>query len=725
MEFLNAVLLAGMAAVSIPVVIHLFHKSRFRVVPWGAMHLLEAVLRKNTRRLKLEQLILLLLRCAIPVFLAICMARPVITGLEPLLGNAKSSTVLVLDNSYSMEAGGPGRTNFQEARESARQIVDQQVQGSDVAVVQMAGGVASLLGEPTFDLDRVRGELSRARSGFGSAEVPQALDAARSQAAKMHHAHREIVVLSDFQKVSWGEEGGLPGATRAHLADELAKGPVKPTVTFFKVGREVTDNVSMEQPSFSRMILGVGQQLRIRAALKNHGDASYPDLRVVLKIDGKERTVAQTSLDPHLEGQVLFTHTFDTPGSHVVELLADADPLTADNGWLASIPVWDRVPVLLVSGDPNPEPLRGETDFIEIALRPYGAGKVELADLITTTTIEARDLDAKRLSEARVVLLANVPQLNEVQLKALDAFVREGGGLLIFPGNRINSAWYNTTLAADGRGLLPLPVASLAGSMNQAGTQSSIVSQHFEHSALEMFNDPKNGNLADAQIWLWYKMRAEGGRNADPSLSVMARLETGDPFLVEKRYGEGRVIQCAIPCDADWSNLPMRPFYLPLMQQLVTYLASKVHPSRNVDVGKPLVAFLPVAEAGKKALLTDPDGKASEVVVSNRGTRGVVEFAQTQRLGLYVLDTPGGSRIHFVVNTDRRESDLRQLDEKELQAVAKSMGASVVTSWAEYRQMDQQRRYGQEVWQMLLVGVLVFIFLEMLLEQFFAGRKFR
>lgn len=723
MEFLNAVLLAGMAAVTVPIVIHLFHKSRFRVVPWGAMHLLEAVLRKNTRRLRLEQLILLLLRCAIPVFLAICMARPVLTGLEPLLGDEKSSTVLVLDNSYSMEAGGPGRSNFQQAVEAARQIVDHQPPNSDVAIVEMAGGAPTLLDEPMLDLDRVRGGLARSRSGFGAAEPPRALDRAREIASKMQNLHREIVVLSDFQKVSWGEEGGLPGLARTQLADRLGKGPVKPALTFFKVGRDVIDNVSMEKPEFSRMILGVGQQLRVRATLHNHGEGSYPDLRVLLRVDGLQRTVAQTSLDPHAQAQVLFTHTFDQPGSHVVEVVADADPLAADNGWMSSIPVWDRVPVLLVSGDSNPEPLRGETDFVEIALRPYGAGKVEMADLLTTTTIEARDLDAKRLAEARVVLLANVPQLNEVQLKALDGFVREGGGLLIFPGNRINSAWYNTTLSADGRGLLPLPVVSLAGSMNQAGTQASIVSQHFEHSALGMFNDPRNGNLADAQIWLWYRMRAEApGRRADPALAVLARLDTGDPLLVEKPYGEGRVIQCAIPCDADWSNLPMRPFYLPLMQQLVTYLASKVHPPRNVDVGRPLVAFLPVADAGKKALLTDPDQKAVEVTVSNRGTRGVVEFAQTQRPGLYVLEAPGGNRIHFVVNTDRKESDLRRLDDAGLQAVAKAMGATVVASWAEYRQLDHQRRFGQEVWKILLLAVLLFLFTEMLLEQFFARR---
>src|ERR1043165_5955430 len=144
MTFLNAALIAGMAAVAIPIIIHLTHRSKFKLVPGGAMRLLEAVLRKNTKRLRLEQLILLLIRCSIPVALALCMARPVIMGLSPLLENKKISTVLILDNSYSMEAGGPANSNFQKAKEAARQIVDNLVPGSDVAIVQMAGGAPPL-----------------------------------------------------------------------------------------------------------------------------------------------------------------------------------------------------------------------------------------------------------------------------------------------------------------------------------------------------------------------------------------------------------------------------------------------------------------------------------------------------------------------------------------------------------------------------------------------------
>jgi hypothetical protein len=275
---------------------------------------------------------------------------------------------------------------------------------------------------------------------------------------------------------------------------------------------------------------------------------------------------------------------------------------------------------------------------------------------------------------------------------------------------------------AGGKGLLPLPVASLSGSTN-SGTRATIVSQHFEHPALEMFNDPRNGNLSEADIRLWYKMREETGKPGESAVTVLARLDTGDPFLVEKKFGEGRIIECAVPCDAEWTNLPARPFYLPLMQQLVTYLASKVNPPRNVEVGKPIAAFLPAADAGRKAILTDPEGKAREIPIQAKGSRAVAEFADTQRPGLYVLDAPNNNRIHFVVNVDRKESDLSALSEAEVQGVAKAMGASVVKTFNEYRSLDQQRRFGQEIWQFLLAVMIGLVFLEMVLEQVFARRK--
>lgn len=715
--FVNGALLAGAFALAIPIIIHLFHKSRFQIVKWGAMHLLEKVIRTNQRRIKIEQIILLIIRAAIPLILALCMARPVWKGVRKLMGETRTSTIILLDNSYSMAASRAGTSNFSLAKDEASRLLNELPRGSDAQVVLMGEGGAPLLDEPTYDLARLTQSLKQIEASYGTATVPSALDFATNVFGQMHESSRNLIVMTDFQRISFE---ATEDAEVSQMLDRLRKLPLPPEISFFDVGSEAKDNVAIESLDYSRLMVGIGQKIQIRANLRNFGDVPYQDLRVYFKADGKERSVAQIRLGPHEKGQVLFSHAFDAAGSHVVEVVADADPLKADNSYLASIPVRDKIPVLLVNGDPSAEPLKGETDFAEIALQPYSStGRVALADLISTKVVRTENLDAQGINASAVVVLANVRQLDGGQLKALEDFVHNGGGLLIFPGNRVDASWTNATLFKDGKGLLPLALGALGGDLKEGAPSIGIVSQRFDHPALDLFNDPRNGTVSDAAIKMWYRLKEPAVASADAP-TIVARLSSGDPFLVEKRFGEGRVIQCAVPCDSDWSNLPMRPFYLPMMQRLAIYLASTVFPPRNLDVSKPLVAFLPPADAGKKASLVLPDGSSREVTVVKKGGRGVVEFAKTQQPGLYTLTSPGGTQTHFVVNTSRRESDLQRLTDAEIADFAKSHGVSVVRSGAEYKQLDRTRRYGSEFWRSLLLLLLALIFAELFLQQRFA-----
>lgn len=716
MSFLNIVLLGGLAAASIPLIIHLLHRSRFRVIKWGAMHLLDPLQRTQRRRIRIEQLLLLIVRCAIPAVLALCMARPVLTGMQALLGAAKTSVAVLLDNSYSMEVGTTSRNAFTEARDVAGKVIQHLGRGSEVSVLLMGGVPRPLLDEPTFNTDRAERELNKLQTGYGSAAVPASLELGIGTLGKMHEAHRELVVISDFQKVSWSsaEDGD-----RAVVASRMQNLPVPPMVTFIEIGREEKNNVSVQSLDLSRILLGVGQKFQVRAHLQNHSDAAYPSLRIYFRVDGAERSMSQFTLGPRETGQVLFTHTFDTAGSHVIAVDADAaDALKSDNVLLASVPVWDKLPVLLVNGNPSPEPLQGETDFLEIALRPYNAVKGSLADLVATRVIEQNQLDEGKLKDVRVVILANVREIWDHQVKLLEEFVRGGGGLLIFPGSRINPAWYNQRLGADGKGLMPCSLSTLEGGLDDDAPHTAILTHHYEHPALQLFNDPRNGNLSAATIRLWYKVgESPGSRQSETNAFVLARYSTGDPFLLEKKFGDGSVIFCSTPCSAEWSNLPMRPFYLPLMQQLVTYLAAKFDPPRNVDIGQPLIAALPATMAGKTLELTDPEGGKHGLKAEARGGRALVSSAETRRPGLYLLETPDKSLIHFVVNTSRTESDLARLTADELKAVAKTFNATVVKTWDEYRDLEQRRRFGREFWRPLLWVLLVLIAVEIWLEQ--------
>ena len=715
MNFLNIILLGGAAAASLPLIIHLLHKSRFKVVPWAAMHLLDPRRLAQKRRIRFENLLLLLVRCLIPVVLALLLARPVLRGISGWLGTARMSAVVLLDNSYSMEVGTPERTTFIQARDAASQIIRNLARGSEVSVLLLGGVPGPVLDEPTFDTDRADRELVKLKTGYGSAAVPESLEMGVGVLGKMHEAHRELIVISDFQKVSWAD---AEEADRRRVANLVKQLPVTPGVTFLHVGREDKNNVSVQSLEFSRFLLGVGQRFQVRANLRNYGEVAYHDLRVYFRVDGQERSAAEVSLGPREDGQVLFTYTFETAGSHVISVAADAlDSLKADNALLASVPVWDQLPVLLISGNLGHEPLEGETDFLEIALRPYSAVKTTLADLITTTVIEPKQLDAKQLKDQRVVVLANVPQLDAKQVALLEEFVRGGGGLLIFPGNAIKTEWYNTKLAGDGKGLFPWRLTALEGGLEETVAHSTILAQHYEHPALTLFNDPRQGSLATATIRLWYKLTARGNGTTNDVPFVIARLSNGDPFLVEKKFGDGTVIACSGPCSAEWSNLPLRPFYLPLMQQLVTYLAAKFDPPRNVEIGRPLIAVVPAALGGKTLKLTDPVGRKHQLIATNAAGRALVTFHETRRPGLYILNTPTNTPLHFVVNTTRAESDLTQLTSDEIKAVAKPWNATVIHSWDEYHQLEQRRRFGREIWRPLLWTLLGLIFAELFLAQ--------
>lgn len=719
MTFLNMALLGGMIAGAVPIIIHLLNRSRFRVVKWGAMHLLENIIRTQKRRLRWEQWLLLLVRALIPIMLALCMARPVIVGVQGLMGQTKSSVTILLDNSYSMNATVATRSQFSLAQQEASAVLSGLPKGTEASVLWMAGGSRELVG-PSFDIATLNRAVMGMERGNGVANPSVAMEKAVGVLSRAHYANRDVLIISDFQKTSWSDEAIRE---RKRAAELLANMPTPPRITLMQTGQEVTENVAVESLDLSRPILGVGQQVRVRASIKNYGKREYGAMRVYFRVDGIEKSASQIDLGPRQTNQVLFSHVFTESGSHVIELVADADTLKADNVLRVSVPVWDQLPVLLVNGDPGREILQGETDFLEIALQPFSeAGQGDLADVIAAEAVTLDRFRPSDLNEKRVVVLANVAALSEPQLTAVEDYTRQGGGLIIFPGDKTNAAWYNEKLGEGGRGLLPCMLGDLAGSLTDVENAVSVVASHYDHPALAFFNDPRKGSLDGPSIRVWYRLEAPDVVGAN--LSVMARLDTGDPFLVEKGYGRGRVILCSTSADIAWTDYPLKPIYLPLMQQMVTWLAARAEPSRNIEVGQQLVGILPPATAGKVATITDPAGQEHRVVPQFRDTHALVEFDQTSQPGVYMLQSPDeadSELIHFVVRTPRQESNLDLLTAGEVQAVADEIDAGLVESGQDFLDADERRRFGWELWKLLLLVTLGLVFFEMYLQQRISG----
>lgn len=785
MNFLNVGLAFGAAAVVIPLLIHIFNRSRFKVVTWGAMHLLESVLRVNRRQVQLEQIILLIIRCAIPILLALCLARMVVTDWGPfihriilplaalgflilvallprlkklfgvlcaacvlyalaaeagLIGESyekknissdstdiASSTVILLDDSFSMNADG----GFEKARAFTEGFLKKMKKGSDASVVRMGGTASPIFAKPTSETEALGERAGKLKASYDKVDLVGSLDTGIATIHDGRNAKREIILVSDFRKADWEKTGGALAILKTRLDNE----PLKPAITLINVSGPARENVSVDSVELSATSVGVGQKVLVRAELRNHGSSSYEgDLPVRLLINDELVPVDETvvSLRPGEAGQVLFTHKFAEAGSTVVTVeIVASDALDDDNRRSASVTVLDRIGVLLIDGSPSEEWLSGETDFLKLALTPFEEAKVkksvETKDLIDASVVTLDNFDpAKHLDgNQSVVVLANVSRLKDDQISALSSFVRNGGGLWLALGDQVDADWYNEVLGSEANDLLPLPLRNIGGSLSDDSVRTRVVASHFEHPALSLFNDRRNGNLADADLWRWHRLTESTGIGTQDA-TVLARLETGDVFLAEKKVDKGIVIQMATTVDGDWTNMPVRSCYLPLVQQIASYLADQVTPPRNLPAGATLTHYLPEKEAGKTLNVTSPDGSTHTVKAVKRGSRAVAEFSETRRPGIYQMSGEEGNSVKFVTSASPRESRLDRMSEEEIRestsALAESIDfidASEKDALAQYLELDGARTFGRETWKILLGAVLALVLLELILQRIF------
>ncbi|WP_417748590.1 BatA domain-containing protein [Rosistilla oblonga] len=736
MSFLNVALLGGLAAFAIPLIIHLLNRSKFKTLDWGAMHLLDSVVANNSRRVRLEQLLLLLIRCAIPALLAFCLARPVLTGWQSLPGDAPASTVILLDNSYSMDAIGASGTRIAEAVDDTRLIVDSSGKGSDTSVILTGGSPAPMFDTPVFDSKSITDQLPFLDSGRGATSLADSLELGASVVSAMANSRRNLILISDFQR---SDVDALTPAAIEQFRQQIDSQAVPPSITLIQRSGDAEQNIAIEDVQLSTRALGVGQQLKVRVRVKNYGVSDVPEARLQFIVDDRLVGVTELAVAGDATAQALFVHKFDAAGSHVLKFDVDAgDDLKTDNQYLAVVDVIDSIEVLMIDGDPSRKPMESETDFLAVALTPFSLGQMPLADLVETRIVKTDEVDQQTLEWARVVIMANVAKLDDDRTAKLQDFVQRGGGLIVFTGNKVDVDWYNRVLHQQ-RGLFPLPIQGIGGGLDDGDRGARIVAQHFEHPALQIFNSGNSGSseLAQADIAQWYvltkpastsdnriqavsnKSKADAS-GIDPQASTLIRLDSGDPLWVEKPVGKGFVMACATTADADWNNLPLRPVFLPLVQQLVTSIATRGVPASNLTAGETLVALYDAAAADTTQVLSLPGNKQRSLRPVADQQRSVIRYAGTNQPGLYTLTQPDAPPRHFAVEIDRGESKLETIDAEQLQTLADALGADVVTDGAAFLALDSSRRHGREIWRLVLFALLGLLFVELFFQQRFS-----
>ncbi len=484
-------LAVGAGAVSVPIIIHLLNRRRYRIVTWAAMRFLLAAQRQNTRRLRLEQLILLLVRVAVIALIVIAMAS-VTPWAEKVWGyfwpeggrpgaqhGARIHHVIVLDGSLSMNAMNDGTPLFERARQLAIAKIKQAPAGDGFSVLLMKENPTWIVGEASYNAGKVIREIEAIRSGHGNSSLPATLNmvSAKLAEASARFPTQMVYFFTDLQQTTWA---GMPPPDPAKEAGEGKARPVwddiqqRARTVFVDVGVDDMDNLAVTDLTIEEPFLTTGMKAPLVATVQHFGKEAKANIRVELLVGKAREAAGDSPLQPRVVGQELislragerltvpFAYQFPDPGAYAVQVRIEHkdDPLELDNVRSAIVTVKDTIPVLLVNGKPSPDRYERATEYVRLAMNPFPRGAEPKYAPLRPKVVNASqfaDVPEEEFLRYDLIVLCDVGQFGPGDLRRLDAHVRRGGGLMIALGDKSleNLDAYNRLFYKSDQGLLP------------------------------------------------------------------------------------------------------------------------------------------------------------------------------------------------------------------------------------------------------------------------------
>ncbi|MBN2579506.1 MAG: BatA domain-containing protein [Pirellulales bacterium] len=579
-SLIQAGFLAAAAAAAVPVLIHLLMKPRAKPAVIGTLRFLKRVLQQTTRRRKIRHWMLLTLRTAALLLLALLFARPYLSAPGGL--GRDREVVLLIDQSASMATLHSGRTLFACAQRAAEKILRDLPEGTTVHLAYFDDRVWSgnsnipdSKGTAPFSLRENRdspqatkkSQLSpnsvdwKRQPGYAGTDFGQALCWARDLFTTSARPQRKAYLLTDLQRTG---QHGTP-----------CKGfPEDAEIEVIELGKPLMGNLAVDKVETAQTTIRGREPTEVTAHVSNAGALAVHNVRVRLRLDsGGPRPIEQTqtvSIEAGSYEQVRFTLPIDRSGLYqgYVEVDADDGLPGDDRRWLAfEARPPDRI--LLVDGEPGSSVFSDETYYLEMALRLALPGKGRSPTPFEPVHL-VRDgrTNLPELETYQAVVLCNVAKLDVADVARLRQYVSWGGRLLIFTGGQVEPE----SSAPLGRaGLLPAAVTG----MRRAGVYRFRTWEK-DHPIFLPLSDPQQGDLRRLVFRKITRLTPAAGAK------VLATAGGGDPLLVETRLGRGAVLMFATAVDRDWSDWPQARLFVPLVHRFVGYLTGRLPEEQRV-----------------------------------------------------------------------------------------------------------------------------------------------
>ncbi len=692
------------ACALIPLVLHLLKRHRPQVIDWAVIELLRKVVEHQTRRVRIEQLLLLIMRMLICTLLAVALARPFLSTssntMQVDLVAEPRLWIIVIDSSYSMGYRHESTTRFDTAKARAAEIVSASNLGDSFALVRLGKPSQSMISRVTFDRAAVSKQLDELQLQDTGADLASCLHSideivqnARRVAMDPRRIH--IVVLTDLGKDTWEP------ATVGSLFQRLSRLAANHQLSFESVATGTPANVAVTETSASRTRGEFQGRLRIDASISNFGSAIVNRMPVQFLVDGQ--TTHSEIIDLGI-GQTRAVQA-DIPHANsaqtVVAVTIPNDRLDVDNRRDVIVSKQKQTRVLCVEGR------AGGARLVSLALSPTGKASTE----VEIQTISSIELSSQELSNWHAVLLSGVKEISKSEASRLRQFVMQGGGLLHLFGSETVSESWNRMSKSNTHDLLGFQLTEPSAEQDWR-----IDPLKYASPVVAPFADFLDAGLLTTPIFRYWRIQPHRGQE----LTIDLAIQNSGPLVVRRKLGRGwsaswlsapETGQSSLDTSRPaWNAIATWPSFVPLMQQLMEAITSSETESCNVLVGQPISGTLGVVASDAKMRVVGPDGEEGPVDSLETADDGSVTWThgRTSQRGVYKFLRDNAVATQAVANIDPIESSLESIGAGRLP----KSDSTLTEGGIDHTAIDLSAEKQDRIAQMLLVALLAVLVAE-------------
>jgi hypothetical protein len=666
MSFTNPLMLIGLAAILVPIIIHLFNFRRYKTIRFSNVQMLEDIQKKTKRASQVQQLIILALRVLGIACLVLAAAQPFMRGSDK---SAKSGNVvsLFVDNSYSMETESQNGSRLYDAVDAAKNIV-QTFDFSDDFVLttqDFSGEESHILNKDQLleMLDRIA--VSPNSHSFKEIYTFEKHTLQNSQKANVIHYY-----ISDFQKNSF-DMSVLRNDSSTHIG--LIPTPAAQL-----------SNIGIDSCWFLTPVFRLGNTVTLIARIHNYGTEEAQKVPVKLHVNDKQKAIAAIDIPAGSYSDCHLTYRIDEAGTNCGKVSIEDAPITFDDDLYFTYEVSDNSTISVIY---DKEPNR----FLAAL---YGKDSVFIYQ-----PMGYQQINYTQLRQSNVIVLNGIPSVSSGLADELTKFVKAGGTLLVFPSEKADNS-VNALLQSLG-----------------AGTFGSLVKKSLKCKMLNSESVYFKGALEtqDARVDMPQTLQhfaISGGGNGSETIMV---LEDNTPLLISYPTESGEVILSAVALNDDYGNAHRHAlFFVPLHNiGIMNAVQQKLYNLIGIDQMQRVM--LPTDRSDEAVVLRARKGSEEFIPEQRRlGNETALFFHNQAHTSDWYDIMRGGQTLGTIAfNLNRRESDLTCYDESELKKMADDLDGDVAVVSANTKNIAKSvndRLNGKPLWPwFILLSLLCFL----------------